>query len=83
MRFDNLIHFIDRDMRMSHIYQPVMLRALLNGGGHASREEIARALLNQDRSQLEYYSAITTNMVGRGTRKSWSCNARRLQLQIA
>jgi ATP adenylyltransferase len=65
MRFDNLLDFINRDMRMAHIYQPVMLRVLLDNGGQASREDIARALLNQDRSQLEYYSAITTNMVGR------------------
>jgi ATP adenylyltransferase len=65
MRFDALVHFIERDMRMSHVYQPVMLRVLLNSGGQASREDIARALLNQDRSQLEYYSAITANMVGR------------------
>src|SRR5262245_28912352 len=65
MNFDDLIHFIERDMRMSHIYQPVMFSVLLDRGGQASREEIARALLNQDSSQLEYYSAITTNMVGR------------------
>jgi diadenosine tetraphosphate (Ap4A) HIT family hydrolase/5-methylcytosine-specific restriction endonuclease McrA len=65
MRFENLVRFIEHDMRMSHIYQPVMLRILLDGGGQANREDIARALLNQDRSQLEYYSAITANMVGR------------------
>jgi diadenosine tetraphosphate (Ap4A) HIT family hydrolase/5-methylcytosine-specific restriction endonuclease McrA len=50
---------------MSHVYQPVMLRALLDNDGRANREDIARALLNEDRSQLEYYSAITGNMVGR------------------
>lgn len=65
MRFEDLLRFIERDMRMSHVYQPVMLRALLDRGGHASREEIARALLNEDRSQLEYYAEITRNMVGR------------------
>ena len=65
MRFEDLVHFIERDMRMSHVYQPVMLRTLLDHGGRASREDIARALLNEDRSQLEYYSEITWNMVGR------------------
>jgi len=65
MRFDDLVQFIERDMRMSHVYQPVMIRALLERGGHASHEDIARALLNEDRSQLEYYSDITRNMVGR------------------
>ena len=65
MQFDDLLQFIERDMRMSHVYQPVMLRALLDRGGRASIEEIARSLLHEDRSQLEYYSEITKNMVGR------------------
>src|SRR5262249_39809418 len=65
MRFEDLVQFIERDMRMSHVYQPVMLRLLLDRGGRATREEIARALLSEDRSQLDYYSEITRNMVGR------------------
>ena len=52
-------------MRMSHVYQPVMLRLLLGRNGRASVQDVARALLNEDRSQLEYYSEITKNMVGR------------------
>jgi ATP adenylyltransferase len=69
MRFEDLVQFIEREMRMSHVYQPVMLRALLERGGRASREDIARALLNEDRSQLEYYSEITRDMVGRALTK--------------
>lgn len=65
MHFDELLQFIERDMRMSHIYQPVMIRTLLDQGGQASREDIARALLQQDRSQLEYYGEIVRDMVGR------------------
>jgi hypothetical protein len=65
MPFEDLIQFIERDMRMSHVYQPVMLRALLDRSGRASVEDVARALLNEDRSQLEYYFEITRNMVGR------------------
>jgi ATP adenylyltransferase len=65
MHFENLVQFIERDIRMSHVYQPVMLRVLLDRGGRASREEIARAILNEDRSQLECYSEITRDMVGR------------------
>jgi diadenosine tetraphosphate (Ap4A) HIT family hydrolase/5-methylcytosine-specific restriction endonuclease McrA len=65
MRFKDLLQFIEQDMRMSHVYQPVMLRALLDRGGRASIQDIARALLDEDRSQLEYYSEITKNMVGR------------------
>ena len=64
MHFEDLVQFLERDMRMSHVYQPVMLRLLLGRNGRASIQDVARALLN-DRSQLEYYSEITRNMVGR------------------
>jgi len=65
MTFDELRQFIDRDMRMSHVYQPVMLRTLLDAEGTASADQIARALLAEDRSQIEYYTEITRDMVGR------------------
>jgi ATP adenylyltransferase len=63
--YERLAHFIRSDMRMSHIYQPVMLREVLRRNGAASVSEIARALLAEDRSQIEYYEQITKNMVGR------------------
>ena len=52
-------------MRMSHVYQPAMLRELLSRNGRAIINEIARSLLSEDRSQIEYYTEITKNMVGR------------------
>jgi ATP adenylyltransferase len=65
MRFEDLLQFIERDMRMSHVYQPVMLREILDRGGRASRKDIARALLNEDRSQLDYYlKSLGTWLVG-------------------
>ena len=65
MTFDKLMTFIEKSMRMSHIYQPVMIRTLLDTGGTAAEDEIARYLLSHDVSQIEYYSNITRNMVGR------------------
>jgi ATP adenylyltransferase len=65
MTFDELMTFIEKSMRMSHIYQPVMIRTLLDTGGTAAEDEIARNLLSHDVSQIEYYSNITRNMVGR------------------
>lgn len=50
---------------MSHVYQPVMLIELLKNHGHASVDEIAQAILNHDPSQIEYYSAVVKNMVGK------------------
>ncbi len=65
MTYDELLQFIQRDMRMSHVYQPVMLLTLLSGGGKATVPDIAQALLGEDRSQLEYYAQITKFMVGK------------------
>jgi diadenosine tetraphosphate (Ap4A) HIT family hydrolase len=50
---------------MSHVYQPVMLMALLQHNGRCSTTEIARSILSHDESQIEYYENVTKNMVGR------------------
>jgi ATP adenylyltransferase len=65
MKFQALRDFVSRKMRMSHVYQPVMIRSLIRAGGRASIEAIAKDLLAEDQSQIEYYSAIVKNMVGR------------------
>jgi len=57
--------FIKRRMRMSHTYQAVMLLALLEGQGRKTVEQIARAILVHDQSQVEYYEEITKNMPGK------------------
>ncbi len=44
---------------MSHVYQPLMIRTILAGGGAASRRQIAASFLAADLSQLEYYEQIT------------------------
>ncbi len=63
--FEKLKNFIIKDMSMSHVYQPVMLIALLKNKGKASVKEIAQSILNQDPTQIEYYSEIVKNMVGK------------------
>jgi ATP adenylyltransferase len=62
---DNLKTYLASKMRMSHIYQPVMIRELVRRGGSATVEEIAAALLGYDPSQVEYYSIRTKNVVGK------------------
>ena len=64
-RFKDLQDFIRNKMRMSHIYQPVMLIELLRNRGSATVNQIARSLLDRDISQVEYYEHITKSMVGR------------------
>lgn len=65
MDFDSFRAFIKTGMRMSHVYQPLMLIELLQSGGQSSRKEIARALLAHDPSQVEYYENIVDKMVGK------------------
>lgn len=69
MTYEDLVEFVDRGMRMSHIYQPVMLIELLTHGGHLSDEKIAGTLLAYDSSQIDYYTHITNSMVGQVLRK--------------
>lgn len=53
-----LLVYLDQKMSMSHIYQPVMLKILLERNGEVSRRDIAAAFLAEDQSQLEYYDEI-------------------------
>ena len=65
MKYATLVDFIENRMRMSHIYQPVMLMTLINNGGEASVERIAKQFAERDEALIEYYSKITKEMPGR------------------
>ena len=52
-------------MRMSQVYQPVMLIELLKNSGSISVEQVAEAILKRDPTQIEYYTEIVKNMVGK------------------
>ena len=62
--------FIEKKMSMSHVYQPVMIKVLLENGGVAHKKTIAQSILSYDFSQIEYYEGITNNMVGKVLRKN-------------
>ena len=69
MVFGQIKDFITNQMKMTHIYQPVMLIELLKSNGTADREQIAKAILSHDRSQIEYYEhkwfrQLVANSVG-------------------
>ena len=55
MEFADLIDFIDNRMKMSPIYQPLMLRILVEAGTTATIRQLAHGFLAQDESQLRYY----------------------------
>jgi len=48
MTYDQLVDFVERRMRMSHIYQPVMLLTLLQHDGQCSETDIAKAISVHD-----------------------------------
>ena len=65
MTFEKLHNFISTEMRMSQVYQPVMLLELLKNKGSASASQIAQAILNKDPTQIEYFTEIVRAMVGK------------------
>ena len=63
--YDQLHKFISEDMQMQHVYQPVMLiEMLLSEDGTASVQQIAKAFLDRDPTQIDYYSEVVTKMPG-------------------
>ncbi len=70
MTYPELKRYLLEKMKMSHVYQPVMLKRLLLGDGSAKVEDIALDLVQNDLSQIEYYTDRVHNMVGRVLRKN-------------
>ena len=62
--FENLSDFILNKMKMSHVYQPVMLIEIFKNNGSANVRNIARSLLGYDISQVSTMN-ISQNMVGK------------------
>jgi hypothetical protein len=74
--FERLQQFIERDMKMSQVYQPVMLLELLSNSGESSTRAIAQAILNKDPTQLDYFTNIVKNKVGRVLTKNRGITAK-------
>lgn len=55
MTYEQLVEFISSKMKMSHIYQPLLIRSLVDAGGSATLRQLAQFFLSQDESQLIYY----------------------------
>jgi len=55
MTFVALKDFIQKRLRMSHLYQPMVIRELISAGGKATVRQLALSLLAQDESQIRYY----------------------------
>jgi len=62
MKYQELVDFIENRMMMSHIYQPLLIRTLVESGGSATLRQLAHAFLRQDESQLLYYENTIKRM---------------------
>ena len=63
--FLRLRGFIAERMRMSHMYQPLMLMELLGRRSPAPAQDVARRILGEDVTQIEYYTEHVKRMVGK------------------
>ena len=64
MKFKELEDFVDVTLRktMQHIYQPLLIRRLVEMGGKATIRQLAVAFLTEDESQLKFYEKKIKNM---------------------
>ncbi len=61
--------FITSKMRMSHVYQPLLIRALVNAGGAATLRQLAQVFIREDESRPVYYRERIKAMPVRVLRK--------------
>ena len=62
---ERLRETIAKRMRMSHIYQPLMLMELLGRRSPAPAQDIARRNLGEDVTQIDYYTERVKRLVGK------------------
>jgi diadenosine tetraphosphate (Ap4A) HIT family hydrolase len=55
MTFDEIVEFVENRMRLSHIYQPLLIKSLVEAGGSATLRQLSLDFLAQDESQIIYY----------------------------
>jgi hypothetical protein len=63
--YERLRDTIAKRMRMSHVYQPLMLMELLGRRSPAPSQDVARRILGVDVTQIEYYRERVKRMVGK------------------
>jgi hypothetical protein len=63
--YERLRDTIAKRMRMSHVYQPLMLMELLGRRSPAPAQDVARRILGEDVTQIDYYTERVKRMVGK------------------
>ena len=54
MTFKELQDFIENKMRMSHIYQPLLIKTLVEAEGITTTRKLALEFLKMDESQIQH-----------------------------
>jgi ATP adenylyltransferase len=62
MTYQELKLFLEKKMVMSHIYQPLLIKLLVDSGGVATVRHLALQFLGYDESQVMYYEKTLKNM---------------------
>lgn len=55
MEYEELREFLMSKMKLHHIYQPLLIKTLIEVGGTATIRQLATVFLSQDESQIQYY----------------------------
>ena len=58
MDYEAMVEFLRHTMKMTAVYQPILIRTLVESGGEATDRDVARAFLGEDKRQLDYYVRI-------------------------
>jgi diadenosine tetraphosphate (Ap4A) HIT family hydrolase len=59
---DSLVDFIENHMRMSHIYQPLLIRLLVESGGASTVRDLALRFVTYDEAELREMEGILKKM---------------------
>jgi hypothetical protein len=63
--YRRLRQYIAERMRMSHVVQPLMLMELLGRRNPTPAQDVARRILGEDVTQIDYYTERVKRMVGK------------------
>ena len=62
LSFEELREFVVSKMKLSHIYQPLLIKALIESGGVSTVRQLAITFLSHDESQIRYYEDTLKKM---------------------
>jgi hypothetical protein len=65
--YQRLRDTLAKRMRMSHVDQPLMLMELLGRRSPAPAQDVARRILGEDVTQIDYYTERVKRMVVKGS----------------